>query len=123
MLAPRGVGEQQAGHVAAGGEEHESDGAEKEPERAADPADLSLLQRRDPRAPAGVGLVDTVRARSAWIRVRSVSASAADTPGFSRPKVVRIRASRDWVSGGIGAHTSVVASGAWNDAGMTPTIV
>ena len=56
VLAPSRFGQQQAGDVAARGEQHQRDGARQEPQRSPDASDLLFFQRRQRRAPALVGL-------------------------------------------------------------------
>ena len=56
VLATRGVGEHQAGDVAARSQEDEQHRAEQQPERSAHAADLLFFQRHDRRRPSRVCL-------------------------------------------------------------------
>src|SRR5439155_18263491 len=56
VLATRRVRKEQAGDVAACGNEQQCDGGEQQPQRTPRPADSLILQRDDRRAPSLVGL-------------------------------------------------------------------
>src|SRR5947209_584497 len=79
LLAPHCVGQHETRDVAAGGEQHERDGAEKEPQRSAHAADLLFLHRHESRSPSAIGLrklLAETRLNAVEIRLRLVDRDA-----------------------------------------------
>ena len=92
LLAPHRVGQHETRDVAAGGEQHERDGAEKEPQRSAHAADLLFLHRHESRSPSAIGLrklLAETRLNAVEIRLRLVDRDARLHPAERRVESCR----------------------------------
>ena len=99
MLAPRRLRQQQAGDVAARGQQDQGDGARQEPQRSPDASDLLFLQGRQRHGPALVGirkLLAETRLDRGEVGLRLLDGDAGCEPsdGRQEPRLTRLEQHR-----------------------------